>query len=426
MSEIKNKHSAFKGVFSILGVLAIIGSAFGGYLYYNNLESELSNSGKTALAANIPSNAFNPSDCATYTPNGGTSSGGLCFAKLYEKNGQLFSSLDVAPGEIVKVRNYYNNTNTASALNVAIKDSIPTGFTQIGSTTNNYVDANPVTLNNNVFSGQNLTVAPGAGYFGYATDNTLTSSNLELGKKIYLNACYRTIGLTGQNAADNYIGGTTNDISNTSLTTTCDQAFLSGGQTTALLGNGYFDTFGGRYLIACYRNISVNGQNAADNYIGGTTNDISNTSLTTTCDQAFLSGGQTTALLGNGYFDTSDTTRGYGYISYSMQTPTTGVANGDQKGTTGTLQVDIDTTRVSGAPASLTITNVQSPNISYTKLYSVDGGSTWSPTVTAITGQSIRVRLWNENTGGLSATNGNKGSPPQAAGYSLLKQNCLF
>ena len=110
---------------------------------------------------------------------------------------------------------------------------------------------------------------------------------------------------------------------------------------------------------------------------------------------------------GVGRYDLSDTTRGYGYISYSMQVPTTGVTNGQQVGTTSKLKVGADETRVSGVQASLTITNVQSPNISFTKLYSVDNGTTWSPNVTANPGQSVLVRLWSENTGGASVTNGN-------------------
>ena len=106
--------------------------------------------------------------------------------KLYEKNGQLYKSLDITAGEVVKVRNYYNNTTTSSVTAANITDSIPANFTRVGNVTNNYVDAAPVTLNNNVFTGQNLSVAPGAGYFGYATDSSLTSSNLELGKFRYV------------------------------------------------------------------------------------------------------------------------------------------------------------------------------------------------------------------------------------------------
>jgi hypothetical protein len=65
----------------------------------------------TALASNTLTTGFNPSDCATYVSNGGTSTAGgnggaVCFVKLYEKSGQLYKSIDIAPGEIVNVRNY--------------------------------------------------------------------------------------------------------------------------------------------------------------------------------------------------------------------------------------------------------------------------------------------------------------------------------
>ena len=55
MSQTNIKRSSFKGFFATLGILAILGSAFGGYLYFkDNLGSE--NKDKTALAANVPSN----------------------------------------------------------------------------------------------------------------------------------------------------------------------------------------------------------------------------------------------------------------------------------------------------------------------------------------------------------------------------------
>ncbi len=166
-----------QGQYSLISVLVLGVLLISGLFTYNILKQD-----DTAQAANTLATAFNPSDCTTYTANGGTTASGVCFVKLYEKSGVLYKSLDIAPGEAVNVRNYYNNTTTASVTAANITDSMPANFTRVGNVTNNYVDAAPVTLNNNVFTGQNLAVAPGAGYFGYAADNTVTSSNLELGK----------------------------------------------------------------------------------------------------------------------------------------------------------------------------------------------------------------------------------------------------
>ena len=52
-----NKRNSLKGFFATLGILSILGSAFGGYLYFqSNLEGGLGSDadGKTAQAANIP------------------------------------------------------------------------------------------------------------------------------------------------------------------------------------------------------------------------------------------------------------------------------------------------------------------------------------------------------------------------------------
>ncbi|MEI6729192.1 MAG: hypothetical protein WCK98_06140 [bacterium] len=66
-------------------------------------------------------------------------------------------------------------------------------------------------------------------------------------------------------------------------------------------------------------------------------------------------------------------------------------------------------------------------NINHTKLYSVDGGSTWSSTVSANPGQTVKVRLWSENTGGISATSGNiKDSLPTPFTYVAgSTRNCI-
>ncbi len=461
-----------KGKYSLISLLVLSVLLISGLFTYNLLKQD----SDTAKAANTTATAFNPSDCATYTSNGGTNTAGVCFVKMYEKNGQLYRSLDIAPGELVNVRNYYNNTTTASVTAANITDSMPANFTRVGAVTNSYVDATPVTLNNNVFTGQNLSVAPGAGYFGYGVDNTLTSSNLELGKKRYL--AVDQCNYTDTANADNYSTRNIRFSSTLITTTTCNiSAQTSFNQVATLFtaGNRYItqgqcnyynptdddnysyrdvweydntlattvtcasvtpsiaqyltnitssvkDSLGGRYLHQNQCNYARTRTNSTiDTYTYYDIISIDNTlTATANCDQ--------NAELVNatvGTSDLSDTTRGHGYISYSMQAPTSGLTNGQQVGTTGTLNAG--GAKTSGTASSLTITNVSTPNITYTKLYSVDGGSTWSPTVSANPGQSVLVRLWNENTGGISSASANiKDSLPNTFTYVAgSAKNCL-
>ncbi len=477
-----------KGKYSLISLLVLSVLLISGLFTYNLLKQD----SDTAKAANTTATAFNPSDCATYASNGGTNTAGVCFVKMYEKNGQLYRSLDIAPGELVNVRNYYNNTTTASVTAANITDSMPANFTRVGAVTNSYVDATPVTLNNNVFTGQNLSVAPGAGYFGYAADNTLTSSNLELGKKRYLDFIRCTL-LTGSGGNTISPLPFTNTNNNGVATTQAECDSTIGWSSIPSLNSGSYkgiDTLGKRYadFLRCqatyagstgnivqllsYTNTDNNGvattQAQCDGSIGwssvpasnsgslkgfdslgkryfdyhrclssgggiivspvGYTNTNNNGVATTQAECDSTIGWNSTPANNSGSlkgFDTLDTTRGYGYISYSMQAPTTGLTNGQQVGTTGTLTAS--GAKTSGTASSLTITNVSTPNITYTKLYSVDGGSTWSPTVSANPGQSVLVRLWNENTGGLSSTSANiKDSLPNTFTYVAgSAKNCL-
>ena len=446
MSNINNKdkssnqRSSHKALFSILGILTITSSLFGGYLYFrDNLGSD--NTDNQALAASTPATAFNPSDCGTYLSNGGSSNNGVCYVKMYEKGGVLYRNLDIAPGELVNVRNYYNNTNTSSVTAANITDSIPTNFTRVGTVTNTYVDATPVTLNNNVFTGQNLSVAPGAGYFGYAGDNTLTSSNLELGRARYITqfSCapttpairiYSLRGLTTTDQSAMFNGATDAECETivtgqgtpwqTNSGGTTAQSYILAGQRyltqiscspnapsarvyrlrgtgnidqsnagvadaeceTIVTGQGTpwqtnsggptstsFDMLGQRYLtqISCvpntpaFRFYKLRGVGNAVQTNGGVADAECETFVS---GQGFSwqsnSGGPTSTS-----FDTSDPTRGHGYISYTMQTPTTGLTNGQtfgtsssMVGTNGNVQ-----TFTSDKTGSLTVINANSANI---------------------------------------------------------------
>jgi hypothetical protein len=362
----------------------------------------------TAFASSTVATAFNPSDCATYVSNGGTNTGGICFVKMYEKSGVLYKSLDIAPGELVNVRNYYNNTTTSSVTAANITDSIPSGFSRVGNVTNNYVDAAPVTLNNNVFTGQNLTVAPGAGYFGYSADNSVTSSNLELGKFKYfnLNECdYNqgnvniTYNRTPAGVPSNTIPGAINcgatgygaggpattlsiDIAgkrnlyiaecdyNTSNSTITYNRTGNNGATngtvpaTNCVTTGYvfsgaaqlnFDLLGNRYvhLTECDYTGGTITYNRTGNYTAN-----NNSTLSVVCSATGFGAAVGGTSISS---DLSDTTRGYGYIGYSMQTPTTGLTNGQTFGTTGTLNAS--GAQTSNKTGSLAVINANSANV---------------------------------------------------------------
>ncbi len=385
-----------KGKYSLVSVLALSVLLISGLFTYNLLKQD----SDTAKAANTAATAFNPSDCATYTSNGGTNTAGVCFVKMYEKNGQLYRSLDIAPGELVNVRNYYNNTTTASVTAANITDSMPANFTRVGAVTNSYVDATPVTLNNNVFTGQNLSVAPGAGYFGYAADNTLTSSNLELGKKRYfiINECDYNQGnvnitynrtpagvpsntvpsgitcqTTGYGAGGPAsivpidIAGKRNmyiaecDYNTNNATITYNRTGNSGATNgtvpaTNCVTTGYvfsgahqlnFDLLGNRYvhLAECDYSGGTITYNRTGNFTANNTATLS-VVCSATGFGAAVGGTSITS-------DLSDTTRGHGYISYSMQAPASGLTNGQQVGTTGTLTAS--GAKTSGTASSLTV-----------------------------------------------------------------------
>jgi len=113
--------------------------------------------------------------------------GNISIDKVYVSNGLEVTNQTITQGEAMTVRLKYNNTGTSSATNALISESIPTGFTyQTGTLKNCYADLACVDLNDNLVSSSILNVTPSAGFFGYSTDNSLKSSNLELGKKHYL------------------------------------------------------------------------------------------------------------------------------------------------------------------------------------------------------------------------------------------------
>ncbi|MEM1312631.1 MAG: SdrD B-like domain-containing protein [Patescibacteria group bacterium] len=114
------------------------------------------------------------------------SSGQVSIEKKYYNGVEEVDSLSINTGSLVTVRLKYNNTGASSAEGVSISDSLPVGFSLVsGSITNCFTDLDCVSLDDNLFDGGSLAVAPLAGYYSYAKDNTLASSNLEFGQKKY-------------------------------------------------------------------------------------------------------------------------------------------------------------------------------------------------------------------------------------------------
>jgi uncharacterized repeat protein (TIGR01451 family) len=125
------------------------------------------------------------------------SSGQVSIDKKYYNGVSEVESLSVNTNASVTVRLKYNNTGNSSANTAKITDSLPAGFNLVtGSVKNCYSDLSCVNLNDNLFAAGSLSVAPAAGYFGNVTNNTLSTSNLEMGKKKYIKvvSCQETNG----------------------------------------------------------------------------------------------------------------------------------------------------------------------------------------------------------------------------------------
>jgi len=212
--------------------------------------------------------------------------GQVSIDKFYVDDNLEVTSLVIAPGDTVTVRLKYDNTSPVSATNAIIADSLAdTKFSYVAGTLKNCLinSNNCVNLNDGLFSGQNLTVNPLAGYFGYA-DNS-AAGNLELGKKLFL---HNTICNQSNNDKESFI----QLVDNSSLYV--PSCTLSGG---TLLNNANFSLLGKRYLHQTTCNLS-NGQKEI--FVQSVDN-IS--TFTPSCGTLgiSLSSSQTIDLLGNRY-----------------------------------------------------------------------------------------------------------------------------
>jgi|GEM_PF-5629438 hypothetical protein len=124
-----------------------------------------------------------------------------------------------------------------------------------------------------------------------------------------------------------------------------------------LLGNRYF------HLGECeYANSSL-GLNRAFNRTSTTNTADNNPTLTPNCDNDPYDSSGAISTFGTD-IDMSDTTRGYGYISYTMQTPSSGLTNGQQFGEDGQMVGTTSgvQTYTSDKTNSLTVINGNTPN----------------------------------------------------------------
>jgi hypothetical protein len=222
---------------------------------------EISNSPLTAQSEEEVV-GFNPSDCNTYSSQSRTdfNDGQVCIEKLYQRNGKLYRKINIKPGDTVNTRLYYNNTSTSSLPLAQLQDSIPTGFALTNQPTNQIADTSP---RNITLTGTSFNIAPNIGYYSYSTSQS--TSNLEFGKKKYLNLaqCIYTNnslgggGLATSNHSDlsNFINlnNTSLDsatrLSNTLLTgINCGSGTASLNLNNSISNTGNFLISGNRYL----------------------------------------------------------------------------------------------------------------------------------------------------------------------------------
>lgn len=104
----------------------------------------------------------------------------------------------VSPGDHYLMRIYFDNSGNAAGTAAAITATLPAGFSRVGGTTRLCLEPGDgerrcsgdagmggAIAENAVWSGQNLTISPTAGFFGQSP--AATSGILEMGKKRYFN-----------------------------------------------------------------------------------------------------------------------------------------------------------------------------------------------------------------------------------------------
>ena len=182
-------------------------------------------------------------------------SGQVYIEKFYLNNNIEVKSLITAPGDYITVRIKYSNSNSASALNSAITDTLPnSSFIYTSGTLKNCLISNLTcsTLSDSLFSGNNLTVSPSAGFFG--NNNNASSGNLELGKKRYLHS---TLCSTNNSDREHFL----QSLNNSSIfTPSCSQ--VSGSSNVINYFN--LDLLGNRYI---YQTVCLQASGEKESFI---------------------------------------------------------------------------------------------------------------------------------------------------------------
>ena len=220
------------------------------------------------------------------------------------------TSATVAAGGTVLVRQWYDNTGSATETAASLRTTVPSGFTLQGGSTK--LCLNPSTTNpsspsaaeqkcansaeGSVWSGSNLQISPSAGYYGESTGST--SGSAAYGRKRYFNLhqCVyfdsTTVDLlsTFNNAISNTIYRANTNVANTADTTeSCagGNSFHvlhtghSGVQALDLLGNRYLNVHQCVWLHSTQGDLyttATNGANSATFHAGTNTANTANTS----------------------------------------------------------------------------------------------------------------------------------------------------
>ena len=229
-----------------------------------------------------------------FTSSTSFNDGQVSLSKVYVNGSSEVNTLEIGPGDVVKVRLKYNNNSAISAQNVNIQETLPPGFTLVSSSIKNcLLGTKCVSLGDSLVSGSTLNVAPLAGYFNYS--NIATSSNLEFGKKAYLYSTVCTQGSEKEIFEQN--------LGNSSL-------FLGdcSGTTAGLLSlTNTLDLLGNRYL---HQTTCTQTSGSKEVFIQSIDN---STSHTGDCSNA---GG---SISNTNTFDLLDRSRASGYVEYQMK-----------------------------------------------------------------------------------------------------------
>ena len=180
---------------------------------------------------------------------------------LSDDGGATFgNNVTVEQGDTLRVRLHFDNTGDAPGTSSSLTTTLPSGLSRVGSSTRICIQPTEgeticstdtgmggAVNEGLVWSGQSLSIAPSAGFFGDSTGST--SGTLEIGRKRYLNLheCHYFDGTT-----DRFFINGNPAVAGTNVGNTADAAAacigVMGGHALAGAAVGTFDLLGFRYL----------------------------------------------------------------------------------------------------------------------------------------------------------------------------------